>query len=168
VQRIRGGLGAGQISNGPWRTAKTFGTADASALVRAQVALGGLLALPAKEAMYFTAKTDSEGRPLDGRCAYLVRGGELPARWWSITLYQGEGWLVKNGGNRWSVGSSAFSGQEAKDWRFSVAPDAGRGVGIMTGSVPAFDLTLRTYHPSPQLLANPQSIKLPAIERLGC
>ena len=103
VNQVRGGLNDGRVSNGPWETGKSFGTVDASALTRAKVALSGLMALPAKEAMYFTATRDSDGRALDGRCTYDVRGGKLDGRWWSVTLYEGEGWLVKNAANRWSA-----------------------------------------------------------------
>ena len=168
VYRVRCGLSAGQIFIGPWATAKTYGTTDADALTRARVARSGLLALPAHEAMYFTAKTDSAGRPFDGKCRYRLTGGTLPARWWSVTLYQDEGWLVKNAANRWSVGSAAFAGDAAKAWTIAVAPDAQPGQWIPTAGVPAFDLTLRTYHPSLELLAHPESAKLPFVERLGC
>ena len=165
VYRVRGGLAAGQIVNGPWATAKTYGTADASTLVRAQVALAGLLALPAKEAMYFTARTDSAGRLLDGKCSYTVRGGMIDARWWSLTLYQGEGWLVPNSTNRWSVGSAAVP---ADAWTIIVSPDAAPGTWLPTGGVPQFDLTLRAYHPRGGLFGNPAAAELPVIERGRC
>lgn len=168
VHQVRGGMADGTISNGPWTTGKSFGTADASALTRAKVALSGLLALPAKEAMYFTAKVDSEGKPLDGRCTYLVSGGKLDGRWWSITLYEGEGWLVKNSANRWSVPASAVDQAEDGIWSFTMAPDRQSGVWLPTGEVPAFDLTLRLYHPSSAVIGNPAKAMLPAIKRLGC
>lgn len=172
VYRVRGGLAAGQITNGPWATAKTYGSAQADALTRARVALSGLLALPATEAMYFTAKTDSAGRPLDGRCVYKLSLPEIPARWWSITAYQGEGWLIANPGANYSVGSGFF-GDEAgfivvgpkPPMPWSGAPKRGY---ISTGGVAAFDLTLRAYHPSADLLAHPDAAKLPSIERGPC
>ncbi len=165
VYRVRGGLSAGQITNGPWATAKTYGTTDASALVRAQVALSGLLALPAKEAMYFTARTDSAGRPLDGKCSYTLRGGALDARWWSLTLYQGEGWLVPNSANRWSVGSAAVP---ANSWTITVAPNPAPGQWLPTGGIAKFDLTLRAYHPRGGLFDSPATARLPTIERGAC
>ncbi len=165
VVQIRAGLGAGQIANGPWTTAKTFGTKDASALVRAQVALSGLLALPAKEAMYFTARTDSAGRPLEGRCSYMVRGGAIDARWWSLTLYRGEGWLVANSENRWSFGSAALP-RDA--WAIAVSPDRVASNWLPTGGADRFDLTLRAYHPGNALLLTPEKLVLPTIERWKC
>lgn len=168
VHQVRGGLSDGTVEIGPWQTGKSFGTVDASALTRAKVALSGLLALPAKEAMYFTAKNDSDGRALDGGCTYVVRGGKLDGRWWSVTLYEGEGWLVKNAAKRWSVPASAVQVDEAGGWSFTVAPSAQSGTWLPTGSVPKFDLTLRLYHPSTMMIQNPETAQLPTIERKEC
>jgi hypothetical protein len=168
VQQVRGGLNDGLVANGPWETGKSFGTLDASTLTRAKVALSGLLALPAKEAMYFTAQNDSDGRALDGRCTYEVRGGTLDGRWWSVTLYEGEGWLVKNAANRWSIPASAVSTDAQGRWSFTVSPDAQSGGWLPTGSVEAFDLTLRLYHPSADIIKSPEKAQLPTIDRKGC
>ncbi len=168
VHQVRGGLSDGMVEIGPWQTGKSFGTVDASALTRAKVALGGLLALPSKEAMYFTAQKDSDGRALDGRCTYVVRGGKLDGRWWSVTLYEGEGWLVKNAAKRWSVPASAVSTDAQGRWSFTVSPNAQSGSWLPTGSVNAFDLTLRLYHPAADIIKNPEKAQLPIIDRKGC
>ena len=168
VQQVRSGLNDGLVSNGPWETGKSFGTLDASTLTRAKVALSGLLALPAKEAMYFTATRDSDGRKLDGRCTYDVRGGTLDGRWWSVTLYEGEGWLVKNAANLWSIPASAVTTDMQGRWSFTVSPDTQSGSWLPTGSVKAFDLTLRLYHPSAAIIKSPEKAELPVINRNGC
>ena len=168
VQLVRGGLNDGLVSSGPWETGKSFGTVDASTLTRAKVALSGLLALPAKEAMYFTATRDSNGRALDGRCTYDVRGGTLDGRWWSVTLYEGEGWLVKNAAKRWSIPASAVATDAQGRWSFTVSPDTQSGSWLPTGSVEAFDLTLRLYHPSADIIKSPETAQMPAIDRKGC
>jgi len=168
VNAVRGGLNDGMISVGPWETGKSFGTADASPLTRAKVALSGLMALPAREAMYFTAARDSDGRPLEGRCSYRVSGAKLDGRWWSITLYEGEGWLVKNAANRWSIPASAVSTDASGGWSFAVAPHAESGAWLPTGSADAFELTLRLYHPSAAMQARPDQAQLPIITREDC
>ena len=168
VQQVRGGLNDGVVSSGPWETGKSFGTVDASTLTRAKVALSGLLALPAKEAMYFTATRDSNGRALDGRCTYDVRGGTLDGRWWSVTLYEGEGWLVKNAAKRWSILASAVATDAQGRWSFTVSPDSQSGSWLPTGSAEAFDLTLRLYHPSADIIKSPETAQMPAIDRKGC
>ena len=168
VHQVRGGLSDGMVEIGPWQTGKSFGTVDASALTRAKVALGGLLALPSREAMYFTAQKDSDGRALDGRCTYTVRGGKLDGRWWSVTLYEGEGWLVKNAANRWSVAGNAPTRDAQGNWSFTVSPNPTEGVWLPTGGTPHFDLTLRTYHPRGALLNDPANAKLPIVTRKAC
>lgn len=168
VHQVRGGLADGTITIGAWTTGKSFGSTDATALTRAKVALSGLLALPAKEAMYFTARVDSGGKPLDGRCTYQVSGGKLDGRWWSVTLYQGEGWLVKNAANRWSVPAHAAVQNEGEGWSFTVAPDEQPAAWLPSGGVKAFDLTLRLYHPSAAMMADPAKAALPTIKRQGC
>ena len=168
VHQVRGGLAAATITNGAWTTGKSFGTAAADPLTRARVALGGLLALPAREAMYFTAKVDDDGKPLDGRCTYLVSGGQLDGRWWSVTLYEGAGWLVKNAANRWSIPAHAATQHENGAWSFTVSPDEQPGAWLPTGGVEAFDMTLRLYHPSATMLAAPENALLPTIQQQGC
>ena len=178
VLQVRGGISGGTITNGPWTTARTYGTAGASALVRAQVALGGLLALPAKEAMYFNASVDSAGAPLEGRCAYKVEGfvfkngGAIDARWWSITLYNQAGYLVVNPQRRHSIGSGSIGPvtlAPTSKWSFTVAPKAPSDAKwISTGGIARFDLTLRVYHPGPAVLATPDKVTLPTITKMGC
>lgn len=168
VQQVRDADMDRQVTNGPWTANTNQGTAEASALTRARVALFGLLALPAKEAMYFLARTDSDGAPLNGKCTYSVSGGPLDARWWSITLYRGEGWLVKNAANRWSVGGNAPERDAQGNWSFMISPDETEGVWLPTGSTPQFDLTLRTYHPQGALLNDPGKARLPVIKKERC
>ena len=168
VHQVRSDYAAKQVRNGPWSANTDQGTAKASAMTRAKVALNGLLALPAKEAMYFIAATDSDGAPLSGKCTYSVSGGELDARWWSITLYKGEGWLVKNAANRWSIAGNAPPRDAQGNWSFTVSPKKAEGVWLPTGNTPQFDLTLRTYHPQGALLNDPAKAKLPVIKKEGC
>lgn len=172
VHQVRSADLGRQVTNGPWSTNTDNGTAGASALSRARVALFGLLALPAKEAMYFTARNDSDGAPLDGKCTYIVRGGVLNARWWSVTLYKGEGWLVKNAANRWSVGSGSLVMNESQppSWQFRVGPKAPKDDPqyLPTGGTAQFDLTLRAYHPQGALLDNPAKAALPTIKKESC
>jgi hypothetical protein len=168
VQAVRQGFADGTLSSGPWETGKDFGSADASALVRARVALRGLLALPRSEAMYFTARTDSSGHPLEGRCRYEIRGGRFDARWWSITLYDRAGWLVPNQWHRYSAGSSAVPPESADAWAIALAPDDQPGLWIPSTGAPQFELTMRLYHPGAALRDAPQQAAMPEIRQIAC
>jgi hypothetical protein len=168
VHAVRAGFSDGTLASGPWETGRDFGTADASALVRARVALRGLLALPRSEAMYFTARTDSDGHELDGRCGYLIRGGRFDARWWSITLYDRAGYLVSNAWHRHSVGSAALSPEAADAWTIAVDPAEQPGLWIPSANATRFEMTLRLYHPGAAYRETPQLTDLPQIAQQEC
>lgn len=160
-----GTLGSG-TAIGAWRTGTDFGSQDQSARTRAVVALRGLLALPAREARYYTAATDDAGRPLDGRCRYRVTGGTLPARWWSLTLYDRAGYLVGDG--PYSVGSAALPEAEQGRWTVLIAPTPQPGHWLPTAKLDRFELTLRTYLPADAGRTSPARDQLPSIRQEAC
>ncbi len=173
VHQVRSGFDDKQVRNEQfeqWSANIDQGTVSASALTRAKVALNGLLALPAKEAMYFVTRTDMDGAPLNGKCTYFVIGPKLPGRWWSITLYRDEGWLVKNPANRWSIAGHTLQTNppERGTWMFVVSPHEHQGNWLPTGGVDRFDLTLRIYHPSVELLRKPGGAELPFVRKEHC
>jgi hypothetical protein len=122
IWTVRAGALGSARAIGPWTTGADFGTAQASARTRAVVALRGLLALPATEARYYQAAVDDAGRPLEGRCRYRVDGGAVPAKWWSLTLYDPAGFLVANEANVFSVGSAALPRRNGRIGRSSSRP----------------------------------------------
>ena len=168
IWTVRSGGFGSQAQIGPWRTGTDFGTKEAGAYTRAVVARNGLLALPAREARYYTAAEDDEGRPLDGRCRYRISGGEGGGAWWSLTLYGSDNFLVPNAASIWSVGSAAMAPAERKAWTILAAPDRQPGRWLPTGGVERFDLTLRVYLPGDGGRANLARERLPHIERLDC
>ena len=87
----RGAPMGGDVSDGPWRTSLSAGSAEGGAWLRASVALHGLFALNHSETIYYTATTDGAGAALDAHCRYRVTGRDPPARWWSITAYGADG-----------------------------------------------------------------------------
>jgi hypothetical protein len=168
MHAVRAGFADGSLASGPWETGRDFGSADASALVRARVALAGLLALPRSEAMYFTARTDSSGAALVGRCRYAIRGGWFDARWWSITLYDRAGYLVPNSWHRYSIGSAAIPAGAEGAWTIAVESTAQPGLWIPSTNAAEFELTLRLYHPGAALREAPQDAAMPEIQQIGC
>lgn len=132
-------------------------------MTRAVIAMRGLLALPQREARYYNAAVDNSGRPLDGRCQYRVTGGLIPARWWSVTLYDHAGFLVHNDASIYSVNGGAAPDPAA--WVIFVSPTRQPGLWLPTGHIDRFELTLRTYLPIGKGLTVDQ---LPRIEREAC
>ena len=84
-----------------------FGT---NYLLRAGVAEVGLIANTPEEAMYSSALLDSSLLPLNGCNTYVLHfaAGQTPPSnaFWSVTVYDGNGNLVQNSENRYSVSSS--------------------------------------------------------------
>lgn len=168
VWSVRAGAMAAQTLIGPWATGRDFGSARADRHVRAVVALRGLLALPATEARYYNAAVDDAGRPLDGRCRYRVTGGALPAKWWSLTLYDRADYLVPNAAGIYSVNSAALAPAEAGKWEVRIGGDRGPGHWLPVGSDEPFELTLRAYLPADHGRGDFTAAQLPHIERLQC
>ncbi|KTE20444.1 hypothetical protein ATE67_09255 [Sphingopyxis sp. H050] len=163
------GFGDGGIHNGPWSTSLGYGTKATDALTRARVARGGLLALPAKETVYWSAKTDASGAPLDGDCRYSLSGTALDARWWSVTIYDAAGYLVANPANRWSVNGANVALDAKGEWRVTVAPDKPADGAWLPGTKgQPFHLTLRMYNPGQDFRADPAKAALPRIVKKGC
>lgn len=160
----------GDVRNGPWSTSLAYGIASADALTRAAVARRGLLALPKTETVYWAATRDSAGQLLDGRCTYHLTGKALDSRWWSVTLYDAEGYLQANKARIWSFSGASLSPEESeKGWQVTIAPTRPAG-GHWLPSLPdqRFELTLRMYNPGPKFMQDPRTAELPALTKEAC
>jgi hypothetical protein len=168
---VRSGVAGGDVRNGAWRTNLTTGSADADLYTRARVAVGGLLALAPSETIYFNAVTDDAGEPLSARCDYALTGGELAARWWSITAYGADHYLIPNAAGRYSLGQTTIEREPDGAWRARVSTRKSAGNWLPSGDpgdAHAFALTLRLYNPDASVAAAPASASLPRIERETC
>lgn len=163
---IRGTWG-GAISNGPWKTDLNTGSREASLYQRASVAVHGLLALNRSETIYYTASTDSDGGSLSGGCAYELTGHDPPARWWSVTAYGADDYLIPNAANRYSVSmnSVARRGDGTFVIRVSKGQAAANWIPVADG---AFSLSIRLYNPQASVAADPAHVALPVIHKVHC
>lgn len=168
---LRPGIASGEIANGPWRTSVVNGSRYADLYTRARVSVDKLLALSAPESLYYTAATDSEGRPLEARCRYRLEGEDLPARWWSVTSYGPDGFLIANPSSRYSISRANLSLSAEGRWHALVSRDVREGNWLPSappGSEGSFTLTLRLYDPERSAIENPRSIPLPRVLRELC
>lgn len=164
-----GGLGDGAIRNGSWTTSLGYGTKATDPLTRAMVARSGLLALPAKETVYWMAKADAAGAPLDGNCRYSLSGSPLDARWWSVTVYDTKGYLVDNPGRVWSVNGANVALDPKGRWRVTISPGKPASGAWLPGIAgQPFQLTLRMYNPGKAFRADPGKAVLPRLVKEGC
>lgn len=163
------GFRLGGVSSGPWTTSENVGSVDAGLYLRAGIAVAGLLALNKSETVYYTAYDDSDGSPLRSDCTYLIEGTDPPARWWSITAYGADHFLIPNERGRYAVGKTNVVRDPEGRFRIGVGGPPQDGNWLATGDAPApFSLTLRLYNPEPAITDDLGAARLPAIRRVSC
>jgi hypothetical protein len=156
------------IAIGPWRTSTDVGSENAGMYLRANIAVTGLFALNKSEAVYFFAATDDSGQPLRAKCTYAVEGKPVAARWWSITAYADDNFLIPNSANRFSFNMGNLETGAEGTFKLITGPTEQTGHWLPTRSgAGGFNLTFRIYNPSPDVLANLSTIVLPSIKRVG-
>jgi hypothetical protein len=141
-----------------WSEQLNIGTYGTDYLLRGAVASFGLGANIPDDAVYANALTDINGNALDGNNNYAIHfpSGQMPLvkGFWSVTVYDQNGFLVSNQIQRYSVGSET-----------GLAPNADGSVDILLQSTPPllqsnwlptpagpFTLTLRLYWPDSTIL----------------
>ena len=163
--------GAGFIAGGAWRTSTVAGSADAGMYTRARVAITGLFALNKSEAIYLEAARDDAGQPLRAQCSYIVAGQTFDARWWSITAYADDHFLIPNAAQRFSFNMGNLKVDGEGRFRFKTLPnDEGGDIPYVlpTGKGNGgFQLVLRLYNPSPAVVAGLHALRLPSINTVG-
>jgi hypothetical protein len=141
-------------------------------LLRAQLAILGIGANTPAEAVYPTALADSTGALLTGANSYrlVFRPGHLPpARgFWSITMYDFDGFLVPNAAQRYSLGPTHPPLVRRGDGSIVIAIQRTRPTERDVNWLPApaggFRLSLRLYWPRPSVLSG--DWQPPPLERL--
>ncbi len=133
---------------------------------RAQVALGGLAALPVIEAMYMRPITPDGGMQFDSARTWSLTlpGNALPPvdAFWSLTMYEatpdGQFFLFDNAASRHSIGDRTSGIVRGADgsiemWMSRKQPSGARAANWLP-SPPSrpFGLVFRTYLPRAQLL----------------
>jgi hypothetical protein len=157
----------GDVKDGPWRTSLATGSAKSGPWLRASVALHGLLALNSSETIYYSATADGAGGTLDARCTYRVIGRDPPTRWWSITAYGADDYLIPNPKHIYSVSKNSVRRDADGSFTVTLKQGAAEPNEIATGSG-RFSLTLRLYNPDPAVAADPAHTVLPKIEKGAC
>jgi hypothetical protein len=159
--------GDAAAKNGPWVTNLATGGTGADDYTRAGIALTGLLALSKEETIYYNATEDSSGDALDGRCTYRIEGRDPDARWWSLTVYGTDHFLVDTPTKRYSVSKTSVVRTADGGFvvRLSTVEESGNWIAT---SPDGFQVTLRLYNPGPAVANDPAAVPLPAIVKEGC
>ena len=98
----------GAHANGWTLATEAIGVYGNAYLKRATIALGGLGANPPEDAIYPLLLADANGNPTNGEHDYVVHfdADKLPPvdAFWSITMYDSEGFQTANELNRFAIG----------------------------------------------------------------
>ncbi len=155
-----------------WRTNLKLARNDQGMLMRGIVARIGLGANTKEEAIYLSARKDSEGQRLNSANEYkIILDEAIPVdAFWSITLYGGDDYLIKTDYNKYGV--SSFQNLETRG--------DGRIVLTLSKNKPENDanwiplpkddqdltLTLRCYNPQEKMLNDLNNVKLPVVKKV--
>jgi hypothetical protein len=149
-----------RLANGWSMNTDTMGVYGNYYLKRALITQYGLGANLPEDAIYPLNLADSEGKPLDGANRYTIHfdKGQTPPvdAFWSITLYDKEGFQVSNSLNRFAV-SSWMSFKYNPDGSLDLLfQNESPGVDMESNWLPApkgeFNLTMRLYAPQSDAL----------------
>jgi len=153
---------------GAWRHSRATGSTAAGPYTRAIIARDGLLALSAREALYFTLYEDDQGQPLEENCSYELTGRAFAARWWSVTLYADDSFLAQNDDHAASIDASHVTPATDGRWRARVSTVRGDAIYWLSSRNARrdFSLTLRVYNPQRDFVAAEDT--LPTLTRLSC
>lgn len=156
----------GEVRVGEWQGSRVIGSPDADPWTRAITSRIGLLALERSEATYYIVERDADGRRFEERCRYRVEFGKLPARWWTLTIYDEERFLARNEDEAHSVGQWHDDLPGAIHIGLEEPPE--NLPWLSSNNAGRFSMLLRLYHPREELLEAPTRIDLPSVRRLGC
>jgi hypothetical protein len=149
-----------RVVNGWQLNTDTMGVYGNYYLKRAVVALAGLGANQPEDAVYPLNQADSEGQPLNGTHDYVLHFDrtELPPvhAFWSITLYDDEGFPVANDLNRFAIGDRdplTYNADGSLDLHIRPAdPGPDKQSNWLPAPAGSFNLTARLYWPKPEVL----------------
>jgi hypothetical protein len=158
---------AESVKDGPWETNLQIGSPSSDLYTRASVALNGLFAFNRAETIYYLATKDSAGDALNGSCQYEIDGRDPDARWWSLTAYGRDKYLIANPAHRYAFDKTNV--WRVADGHFSISvgsrPQQTNWIPV-TGS--SFSLVLRLFDPDPRIARAPEHARLPDIKRTEC
>ncbi|HEX9045987.1 MAG TPA: DUF1214 domain-containing protein, partial [Verrucomicrobiae bacterium] len=149
-----------RVANGWSMNTETMGVYGNYYLKRAIIAQVGLGANLPEDAIYPLNLADESGKPLDGANKYMMHFDKtaLPpvSAFWSITMYDNEGFQVANELNRFAVSSwmpFKYNADGSLDLYFQhESPGQGNEANWLPSPKGPFNLTMRLYGPKLEVL----------------
>lgn len=168
IYNIKSGKSNSQRIIGSWQTVdkdKDLNSADL--LTIAQVAVYGPYALTKKEVIYLSTSTDIEGNALDPKSDYIISGKKLDAKYWSITAYDKNGFLIKNPINKYSYNLEDVKYEaDSTSYKINLSGTEKKENWLPINNVQKASLIIRLYLPSEKLRENLTVETLPSIQKV--
>ncbi|MFF9630880.1 DUF1254 domain-containing protein [Streptomyces fradiae] len=159
---ILGSMATFGVGANGWRTSlDTMGVYGNSYFKRAGVAAGGLGANPPEDAVYPVLAADADGDPVNGDNDYLLRfdAAAMPpaSAFWSVTMYDAEGFQVANEINRFALGDRDDLVYDEEDGSLTLYisrhnPGPEREPNWLPAPSGPLGITMRLYAPEPDVL----------------
>ncbi len=162
------GQAFGGLSVGAWTAWPRQGTASIDPYARAMVARSGELPVGSGDGLAFIARSDDRGAALDGRCDVLLSGMTPQARYWTITLHDPNGGLVRNSMQRYGFTSHEIVRRANGSFEIVASPRARGGNWLPTGAVERYVLVLRLYDTPIGAATRGREVTMPSITRKDC
>lgn len=159
----------GAVAIGAWKSWPKTGTSDIDPYAKAGIARSGELPVGLGDGVAFYARTDDQNNALDGRCEVVVSGTTPPARFWTVTAYDQNGFVLHNSLFRFGFTSQEVTRRSDGSFEIIVAPRARPGNWLPTGGADSYVLVLRLYDtPVGVSTRASRETPMPTITRRGC
>lgn len=149
-----------RVVNGWQSNLDTMGVYGDFYVKRALVAMVGLGANPAEDAVYPLLLADADGKPLDGGSSYVLHfdADSLPPvdAFWSVTMYDGQGFQAANPIGRFAIGDRdplRFNPDGSLDLYLQHdSPGGDKEANWLPAPEGPLGVTMRLYSPRPAIL----------------
>ena len=162
------------VKNDIWTILPSPGDPDRSIYTRAAVAAAGTFASKKPEQAYYQTEIDIEDQPLNGNCLYRLSGEDIESRWWSITAYANDGFLIENTEKLYSYNSETINYNANGGFEVyflgdnDFISDVSNENWLRVNQDENFNVSLRIYYPGEEFFSNLRRVNLPIIEKVKC
>ena len=162
------------VKNDIWTILPSPGDPDRSIYTRAAVAAAGTFASKKPEQAYYQTEIDIEDQPLNGNCLYRLSGEDIESRWWSITAYANDGFLIENTEKLYSYNSETINYNANGGFEIyflgdnDFISDVSNENWLRVNQDENFNISLRIYYPGEEFFSNLRRVNLPIVEKVKC
>ena len=162
------------VKNDIWTILPSPGDPDRSIYTRAAVAAAGTFASKKPEQAYYQTEIDIEDQPLNGNCLYRLSGEDIESRWWGITAYANDGFLIENTEKLYSYNSETINYNANGGFEIyflgdnDFISDVSNENWLRVNQDENFNVSLRIYYPGEEFFSNLRRVNLPIIEKVKC